>query len=113
MATYQDHYITVNSKGGSFKYAWRAPKGSYGTLAKDLGVTVAKANEQGLVFGANSPKPVEVVISFYKKGRTGETGSTRRFCDHEKLPSVLTGGLKGKKIKVGDKSYTISSVAAG
>jgi hypothetical protein len=109
--TNQIHYITINGNGSNFKYAWRAPKGSYGTLAKELGVTLAKATEKGLVFGANSPKPPEISITYYKKGNSGDTASTTRFCDHEKLQNVLTGSLKGKKLSVRGKSYTIVSAS--
>ena len=102
------HYIAMKGGGSNFKYAWHAV--SYGSISNALGIKVASPSEQGLVFGANSPKPPEIRISYFKKGNKGETGSTTRFCALDKLDDVLNGSLRGKQIKIGTKSFVIANV---
>jgi len=95
---------------GAMRYAWRGAKSTYENIAPELGVNVAKDTDDGLIYGANNPRPAEVRI-----GYTDSTGSARsvvRFCEPDKLGSVTTGGsLNGKKIKVGGKEYNITGVA--
>ncbi|TAE54904.1 MAG: hypothetical protein EAZ76_07995 [Nostocales cyanobacterium] len=102
-------YIEMKGGGSSFKYAWHAV--SYGSIAAKLGIKVAKPTEQGLVFGANSPKPPEIRISYYKQGNKGDTGSTTRFCALDKLDDVLNGSIRGQQIKIGTKSFVIANVS--
>jgi hypothetical protein len=89
------YYIRLGAGlGGALapiKYAFRTPKDAYKGIDTQLGVIEAKANEGGLVFGANSPKPARVRINFEGGG------STTRFCDPGKVESVTVGGKLGKK----------------
>ncbi len=74
------------------KYAWRYANDAPGKAIRDaLGYKVAKENEKGLVFGANSPKPSRVRINFEGGG------STTAFCDPGKLENVTVGGALNKK----------------
>lgn len=107
------YYIKLGAGiGGAvapFKYAFRAPKDAYKGLLGELGVVEAKANESGLVFGANSPKPARVRINFEGGG------STTRFCDPGKLEGVTIGGKLGKKtVNISDRfrNKKISTVTA-
>lgn len=94
---------------GKFKYGWNSE--NYGSIARDLGVKVAKPKETDIVYGANNPKPPVIRISFFVRGNNGATRSTTRFCDPKQLGKVILGALNGKKIKVGSKSYTIAGVS--
>lgn len=87
----QVYYIKLKS----VKYAFRAPKDAYKGLESGLGVIKAKETEDGLVFGANSPKPARVRINFEGGG------ATTRFCDPAKLESVTVDGkLNRKKVEI-------------
>jgi hypothetical protein len=106
------YYINLGGSvgnAGALRYAWRTPKGSYDNIAKALGAVKAKDTDKGLIFGANSPKPVQVSISYQID--SNRTGNTIRFCEPDKVNSVTTGGaLNGKKIKVRGKEYQIDQV---
>ena len=81
-------------KLGSVKYAWRAKEEVYKEVAKALGVTKAKDTEDNLVFGANSPKPVEIRLNL-ANGR-----SPILFADPGQIEDlVVKGSLNGKKYR--------------
>lgn len=107
----QIYYINIGggiADVGSFKYAWRSSKDSYKGIADSLGVKEAKDTEQGLIFGANNPRPAEIRISYTHS--SGETRTVTRFCEPDKLSSVTTGGtINGKKITVSGVQYEINN----
>lgn len=86
---------TLGDGNGGFKYAFWALDKAYDGVASGLGVKVASNTEKGLVFGANSPKPVVIYFDL-DNGRTA-----RRFCDPQKVNSVLNGSLNGKTLNGG------------
>lgn len=93
----QIYYVNMGgsvANAGAFRYAWRAPKGSYDNIAGGLGVVAAKDTDKGLVFGANKPKPVRVRLSL------ADGSSAIRFCEPDQLKAVLDGAVNGKKAKV-------------
>ncbi len=114
-----DLFITLTdtsgaSKGGGgsgtapkIKFAWRGNKQAYpDEIAKALGVTVAKDNEPGLIYGMNKPRPARVYINV-KLGQ-GKSRSYIVFADPNKISSLLTRNvLRGKKYRGG----TITSVS--
>jgi hypothetical protein len=74
------------------KYAWRSAKDAYKDIEGPLGVKQAKDTDSGLVFGANSMKPVKVRINLANKR------SILRFADPGKCEElVVKGSLNGKK----------------
>lgn len=94
---------------GSIRYAWRGRKDSYKNINSQLGVNLAKDTDKGLFFGANSPSPARVRL--YYTNNSGQSASTVRFCEPDKLSSVTTGGtLNGKKVKVGSTEFSIYRV---
>ena len=94
---------------GEIKYGFVAPKDAYENIADELGVITIDGDDsaRGVVFGANRPKPPQVSIS-YKSGT--KRGSTKRFCDVDKLGRVLNGSLRDAKIKVAGSEFDITGV---
>lgn len=101
------YYINLNGGGGStFKYAWYATTEKYDGIATDAGITKAGANETGLVFGANSPKPPSVRLNLEASGVAA--GSQTIFVDPANYAAVLGGSLNGKQTN----NKTIRSASA-
>lgn len=86
------HYINLDVGGGdTMKYAWYADDAKYANILAGVGVSVAAANESGLIFGANKPKPVRVRLNF-------DDGSSQViFCNPTNLGDVLGGSLNGNQ----------------
>ncbi|WP_298908759.1 hypothetical protein [uncultured Nostoc sp.] len=108
----QVYYINLGGtvgNVGAMRFAWRGKKDAYPKdVAKELGVVIAKDTDAGLMFGANSPRPAEVRIG-YTDGN-GNSKSTVRFCEPDKLGAVTTGGkLNSKKIIIAGTKYNINS----
>lgn len=108
----QIFYINVGgtlANAGAIRYAWRGKVGSYDNIAEALGVVIAKDTDKGLVFGAGSPTPAKVRISYI--GPNGSSKSAIRFCEPDKISGVTTGGtLNNKEIKMAKKAYKIYNV---
>ena len=110
MGNLQRHYINLGGTVGnlgSVKFGFKAPDFAYDNIATGLGVVEVKDdNRSGIVYGANSPRPVRVRISFNRAGAlagiggaaTGN-GSVIRFCEPDKLNAVLFGSLNALKVK--------------
>lgn len=108
----QVYYINLGGtvgNVGAMRFAWRGKKDAYPKAIADvLGVVIAKDTDSGLMFGANSPRPALVRIG-YTDGN-GNSKSTIRFCEPDKIGDVTTGGkLNGKKVKIAGKEYNINS----
>ncbi|MBW4571597.1 MAG: hypothetical protein KME31_27345 [Tolypothrix carrinoi HA7290-LM1] len=124
-----DLFITLTDsasdtgKGGGkentkVKFAWKGTKEAYpDEIAKELGVSIAKDNEPGLIFGMNRPRPARVYINVKTgsggtAGKGGKSKSNHRayflFANPAKLGTLLIkNSLRGKKYRGG----TISSVS--
>ena len=90
------YYINLNGGGGAtFKYAWYAEGAKYDAIAAALGITAAGANETGLVFGANNPKPPVVRLNLEDGGGLA-AGSQTVFVDPANYGAVLGGSLNGQ-----------------
>ena len=95
---------------GAMRYAWRGKANSYKNIGDALGVKKAKDTDSGLMFGANSPKPAMVRISY--TGANGFSKTAVRFCEPDKIGDVTTGGkLNGKKIVINGTEYNINDVS--
>ena len=112
MANLQRHYINLGGTVGNIaaiKFGFKAPDFAYDNIAAGLGVVeVTDTNRGGIVYGANSPRPVRVRISFNRAGVLGGVGATAsgngsviRFCEPDKLNAVLFGSMGSLKIKTG------------
>ena len=110
MANLQRHYINLGGTVGNIaaiKFGFKAPDFAYDNIAAGLGVIeVTDTNRGGIVYGANSPRPVRVRISFNRAGVLGGVGVTAsgngsviRFCEPDKLNDVLFGSLNALKVK--------------
>jgi hypothetical protein len=108
----QVYYINVGgglANVGSVRWAWRGKKNLYKNIAADLGVVLAKDTDSGLMFGVNNPRPSVVRISY--TDAQGNSRTTLRFCETDKLNAVTHGGkLNGKKVWVAGKEYNINRV---
>ena len=83
------------------KFAWKGNKQAYpDDISKELGVSVAKDNEPGLIYGMNRPRPARVYINV--KLSQGKSRAFIVFADPKKLTSLLVkGSLRGKKYRGG------------
>ena len=118
MANLQRHYINLGGTVGNIaavKFGFKAPDFAYDGIGPGLGVVdVSDTNRGGIVYGANSPRPVRVRISFNRAGAlaglggaVAGNGSVIRFCEPDKLNAVLFGSLNALKVK------TVSGTGAG
>lgn len=99
---------------GAVRYGWRAIEDAYDDIGAGLGVVKASDTDGGILFGANRPKPATVRINYVLDATGGDkrTASCLRFCEPDKLGSVLVGGgLNGKKVKIRGTQRDINSVA--
>ena len=109
------HYVNLGgtvANIAAIRWGFRAPRDTYKNIGSGLGVTtVTDADKSGIVYGANTPRPVRVRISYKSTtlGGGGNAGtsndvarSVRRLCEPDKLNSVLFGGLNGTKDDVVD-----------
>jgi len=122
-------YVNIGgaiADAGEARFGFRAPGDSYDNIRDALGViklgniindrTGNNDSARGILFGANYPKPPKVRINF-RISRVGggasndHTRSARRYCDPDKLGSVLNGALNSKKIKVNGTARAIDSVS--
>jgi hypothetical protein len=95
------------ANAGSIRYAWRGRRNLYKNIADILGVVIGKDSDEGLVFGANSPNPAKVRITY--TDASGYSRTAIRFCEPDKINAATTGGaLRNKKIWVAGKEYEIS-----
>lgn len=110
MGNLQRHYINLGGTVGNLgavKFGFKAPDFAYDNIGPGLGVIEVKDdNRSGIVYGANSPRPVRVRISFNRAGVLGGVGVTAsgngsviRFCEPDKLNAVLFGSLNALKVK--------------
>jgi hypothetical protein len=94
---------------GSIKFGFRAPEPAYDNIGGALGVTkVEDNNKGGIMYGANKPRPAKVRIAYQKS--TEKTASAIRFCEYDKLNSVLLGGANALKIKIKATEYNINEI---
>lgn len=93
-----------NIPGFGIKYAWNGRNSDYAGIAKEFGVEIAKAKEDGLVFGANIPKPSRVRI-YCTDGK-----AYVRWCDTGMVDSVtLRQNVNGKTF-MGSKIKRVSQI---
>jgi hypothetical protein len=112
MAILAEYYINIGGTlgdTGAVRYGFRAPTDAYDNIGAELGVVEVKDTDNGILFGANFPKPIKVRIR-YRIG-TGDSvrkRSVTRFCDPSKVEGVTFGRkLNGLKIKVRGTEYDI------
>lgn len=105
---------------GAIKYGWRANELSYDNIGAEMGVEKATDTTQGIVFGANRPKPIPVRINYRvgnASGLFGSSNATRsvtRWAEPDKVGNLTLGGvINGKKIKIGANGaeFDINSVS--
>lgn len=99
---------------GAVRYGWKCGEDKYDNIASGLGVVKATDKVQGVLFGANFPKPTVVRINYQADESGGDKrgGSATRFCEPDKLGGVLVGGnLNGVKIKIRGTEREINSVS--
>jgi hypothetical protein len=105
------YYVEMQQGQSRYKHAWTTRKEAYNGIANQLGVKLAGTNEPGLVFGANSPSPPVVRISFkVGTGSNAKISSVTRICAPDKLEDVLKNQLQGARITVDEKTYPIAGV---
>ncbi|WP_017652139.1 hypothetical protein [Fortiea contorta] len=105
--------MTDSSAGGAgngavkIKFAWKGNKVAYpDDIAKQIGVQTAKANEPGLIYGMNKPRPARIYVNV-SMGQ-GKSRAFLLFADPGKLGTLLIkNSLRGKKYRGG----TITSVS--
>lgn len=109
MAKLKRYYVNIGGSVadlGAVKFGFRAPDYAYDDIGAGLGVVeIADNNRSGVIYGANSPRPVKVRIQFTRGGLSGigdSSGSVVRFCEPDKLNDVLFGSLNGKTVKTRD-----------
>lgn len=97
---------------GAVRFGFRAPVNAYDNIAGYMGVVpITDVQVSGVLFGANSPRPGKVRISY----RTGGLASTRRgairYCEPDKLGDVTVGGaINGQQVVVNGAKYEIDFV---
>jgi hypothetical protein len=105
---------------GAIRYGWRGHENSYDNIGSAMGVNKVTDTTQGIVFGANRPKPIPVRINFRTGNASGLFGSSNatrsvtRWAEPDKIGDLTLGGaINGKKIKIGPNSteYDINSVS--
>ena len=108
MAKQDRHYINLGGTVGdvgAIKFGFKAQPFAYDGINNALGVVkVLDTNKAGIVYGVNSPRPVRVRISFTRgegnvAGVGTSSGSVIRFCEPDKLNSVLFGSMGALKVK--------------
>jgi hypothetical protein len=117
MAKSARYYVRIGGAVGDIgesKFGFVAPEDSYEGIADELGVVKIsdKADAKGVLFGANYPRPPKVRIN-YVDTRIGADAvrSTTRYCDPDKIGSVLNGSLNDAAIIVGGETHNIKSVS--
>jgi hypothetical protein len=100
------YYIKLgrNIPGFGVKYAWNGRSSDYAGVAKEFGVETAKAKEDGLIFGANNPKPSRVRV-YTENGKT-----YLRWCDTGLVDSLTLRGNANGKTFMGSKVKRVSQV---
>ena len=111
------YYVSIGGAVGDvgeIKFGFYAPDDAYDGIADELGVTKLSDNNsaRGVAFGINSPKPPKVRLS----GEVSQVGgaltkSTLRYCDPDKLGSVLNGALNDATVKVGATTIKINQAS--
>lgn len=99
---------------GEIKFGFYAPDTAYDNIGDELGVKKIRDSRdaKGIVFGANSPKPPRVRITYLDKNIGADaTRSVTRYCDPDKVGRVLNGSINDKKIKVRGTNFNIQSVS--
>lgn len=90
-------------KMGDVNYAWRASEDAYKGIADSLGVKQGKDTDNNLVYGSDN-KPPRVRVN------CANGQSFLRFCDPNKLESVIIkGSINGKKLN-GQKINSVRAV---
>ncbi len=102
----QVFYIKLgrNIPGFGVKYAWNGRESDYKGIAKEFGVDVAKAKEDGLIFGANNPKPARVRV-YTENGK-----AYTRWCDTGLIDSLTLRGNANGKSFMGSKVKSVSQI---
>lgn len=97
---------------GEIKYGFNAPKSAYENIADELGVKEIGDNDsaRGVAFGINRPKPPQVSIA-YESSNGSTKGSTKRFCDPDKIGRVLNGSLNDQEVNIAGTKFKIVSVS--
>lgn len=101
---------TYKIKLGNINYSFKAPKDAYKNIGPDLGVDEAKDTDDNIVEGARRPRPARIRINYQiTKDRAG---SAIRFCDPDKIESLLLKRqLNKKKIVIRGKEYEINGAS--
>lgn len=107
---------------GGFKFGWNAPESAYDGILDETGVVklagenaINESDRSNIIFGANSPRPPKIRISYLDRDLGGGTSndnikSVTRFCAPDKLDGVLGGNLNTKQVNVNGTNYDIQSV---
>ena len=100
---------------GEIRFGFQAPDDAYNDIADELGVTEIKErnDRRGVGFGINYPKPPKVRIHYGDAELLGDDNSRSclRYCDPDKIGSVLNGSLNDKKVTVNGVEFPIRSVS--
>lgn len=113
------YYINAGrgATGGGVRLGFYANATAYDNIGGDLGVTkITGRAPTNIVFGANSPRPMKVRITYLIR-RLGngndETGSTIRFCDASRYEAVRGSALAGRKrVKIRGRQFGILNISA-
>lgn len=97
---------------GEIKFGFNAPDDAYKDIGDELGIIkidgesgLTESDQRSIVFGANRPRPPRVRISYRVANFGGGLQndiirSVTRYCDPDKIGSVLNGAIRDKKITV-------------
>lgn len=113
------YYINAGrgATGGGVRLGFYANNTAYDGIGQQLGVVKIRGRvPTNIVFGANSPRPMKVRITYLIR-RLGngndETGSTIRFCDASRYERIRGSALSGRaRIRVRGNRYRILNVSA-
>lgn len=104
---------------GEAKFGFSAPDYAYDNIKDELGVNEISDNNsaRGILFGANYPKPPRVRLSGLDPNLGGGDSNDKprsaiRYCDPDKLGSVLNGSLNDAVCKTGDNEFLINRAKA-
>lgn len=107
----QTYYINMTGGGSNWKYAWNAKTEKYDNIAAGLGITATQPDEQGMVFGANNPKPAVIRLNLEDPNTNEAAGSQIVMCSDADFAAVKAGSLNG--LTTNGKRITSASAIRG